>query len=107
MKTMTIREFQNVIRDSILAVQQGKTITFPPNGEMIQVIPERVSVKISEEEMQSYAPTQRLALELGWSKEMAEIFAQPYNPNARNEPDPFAREDDLDDGRSVFDEVSA
>ncbi len=105
MKTMTISEFQSAVQDSILAVRQGKIITFPPNGEMIQVIPEVVSSTISDEEWQSYSPEQRLALELGWSKEMAEIFAQPYNPNARNEPDPFAREDDLDDGRSVFDEV--
>ncbi len=106
MKTMTIREFQSAIQDSILAVQQGNTITFPPNGEVIQVVPERI-IKISDEELQSYSPDQRRAFELGWSKEMIQIFAQPYNPNARNEPDPFAREDDLDDGRSIFDEVSA
>ena len=107
MKTMTISEFQNAVQDSILAVRQGKTITFPPNGEVIQVVPEGILLKPLIEEVQSYPPKQRLALELGWSREMAEIFAQPYNPNARNEPDLFAREDDLDDGRSVFDEVLA
>lgn len=107
MKTMTISEFQTAVQDSIIAVQQGKIITFPPNGEVIQIVPETIVAKILEEEWHSYSPEKRLALELGWSKEMAEIFAQPYNPNSRNESDPFAREDDFDDGRNVFDEVFA
>jgi hypothetical protein len=91
MKTMTIQEFQSIIQDSILAVQQGKTITFPPNGEMIQIIPERVSSKISEEELAEYTSEQQAIIGRGWSGEMARIFTRT-RPYLGHEPDPFPRE---------------
>ena len=82
MKTLTLSEFERELARLLEAVRNGEHITVTRGDEQIEVVPDT---------------------DLGWSPEMIAIFNEPSNPDARTEPDPFLREDDIDEYKSAFD----
>ncbi|NJK44093.1 MAG: type II toxin-antitoxin system prevent-host-death family antitoxin [Pleurocapsa sp. SU_196_0] len=67
-KTLTISEFERELKTLLEAVRNGEHITVTRGEEQIEVVPDS---------------------ERAWSPEMMAILAEPFNPNARVEPDPF------------------
>ena len=70
--TMTASEFEKNVEQLLTMVRNGTDLT-----------------------LKVFANQDNSKSEQGWSRDMQAIFAQPFNPNARAEPDPFAREDDF------------
>ena len=81
MKTLTLSEFERELKTLFAAVRNGEHLVVTRGDEQIEVVPDANS---------------------GWSSEMLAIFAEPTNPHSRDEPDPFLREDDVDDFKSVI-----
>lgn len=76
--TMTASEFEKNVEQLLTMVRNGTELS-------LKVVTDQAHPKNEQ----------------GWSNDMQAIFAQPFNPNARTEPDPFAREDDFDQS-SIF-----
>ncbi len=104
MKTLTLSEFERELKNLFAAVKNGEHVVVTRGDEQIEVVPDRqtdMSADLGKDS--AYTPSQRLALELGWSPATVATLEE-LDSAADDQPDPFPRIQDRPSRKSVFDE---